>query len=167
MRIDYCEYSTYCGDKGGEGKSKELWYCPRRHYCKYESCELPPTKPKKVEAPIEITVNTEIKHSKKTAEHYDRLIPTIKALITQGMTTWTEIGKAVKIKPNTLQWYYNRHGIKFDGMKIKAKDIDWEKIVPIARERREQNKPWAEIANEVGINRETLRCRMQREYDVY
>lgn len=162
MRIDYCEYSKYCGDKGSEEKSKELWYCPRRHYCPYDKCEF--IAKKVAETPAEV-VKQEAK--KSDAEYYENLIPTIKNLIANGITTWTNIGKALKTNPNPMRTYYYKHGIKFEGLRVQARDVDWDTVVPIVIAKRKEREPWTNIAAELGIQSEMLRVQMRTEYDVY
>ena len=163
MKIEHCEWSK---PNGEDNEGNTIWYCAHRTFCPYGNCEVPAKK--KVEEPKKVALPKNVEIDKpRTAEYYENLIPTIKNLIANGLTTWTDIGKALKIKPNTVRQYYVKHGIRFEGIKVRTRDIDWPTIKPVIIAKRKEDMTWHEIADELGMNHETLRTHMQRVYDIY
>lgn len=167
MKIEHCEWSK---DNGEDAHGNTIWYCAHRTFCPYEKCEVPKQKLKEVDTTdnIEVAKKKEKTANELTAEKYAELIPVIEKLVSEGINTWTGISRKLGINANTLRWYYNKHGIRFKGMKVCANDINWDKIVPIVRERRAQLKPtpWKKLAAEFNLNSEMLRVRMINYYDI-
>ena len=158
MKIEHCEWSHANGE---DNNGNTIWYCGHRTFCPYEKCEF--TTKQVAEKPI--VIKQEAK--KRDAEYYENLIPTIKNLIANGVTTWTNIGKALKTNPNPIRGYYYKHGIRFEGLKMQARDVDWMQIVPVVIAKRKERKPWTDIAAELGIKSEMLRVQMETEYDIH
>ena len=159
MKIEHCEWSHANGE---DAHGETIWYCAHRTFCPYDKCEFTV---KKVAEEKPVVPKQELK--KRDSEYYENLIPTIRNLIANGVTTWTNIGRALKTNPNPIRWYYHKHGIKFEGLKVQSRDVDWMQIVPIVIEKRKERKPWTDIAAELGIQSEMLRVQMRTEYDIH
>ena len=136
MRIDYCEYSKYCGDKGSEEKSKELWYCPRsqdKEWCPYDCCEMPPAKPKAAKKVEEIIVERiqvgnmnayNYEHIYDVSKRHDELFKEAIKLTETEQMTGAELAIRLGISIKTIRKLEKEYGVKF---KLYSRNIDWSK----------------------------------------
>lgn len=120
MRIDKCPHSQYCGDRSGDNaKDKQVWYCPRRHYCPYEKCEKPSPKPKAIPQP-EPVEDTAAAKQKQKAERFKL----VKQAEEEGLTRWQTINK-LDISYYTIKSLEKTFGYKFNF--APKEEIDWSK----------------------------------------
>lgn len=127
MRIDYCEYSQYCGDKGNEQNPKELWYCPwsgNKELCKYESCEMPPEKHREPPKPHPIKTDEDLDTEETLAKHklMAERFTMLKQMEEEGLSR-SKAAQRARISYYTIESIEEIFGYKFNFAIVKK--ISW------------------------------------------
>ena len=119
MRIDFCPYSKYCGDKGNDNsKERQIWYCPRsgnKDWCPYDKCETPTSKPKPIPKPEPVKTEKEIAEEATMAK--DKLMAErfkiAKQMEEEGLSR-SQAAQRLGISYYTIESLEERYGYKFN-----------------------------------------------------
>ena len=127
MRIDFCPYAQYCGDKNADNEqNKQIWFCGHRTFCPYDKCEMPTPRPKPITNPEPVKTDKDLAEEATMAKEQlmAERFRVAKQMEEEGLSR-SQAAQRLGISYYTIESLEERYGYKFN-FAAKTK-IPWSK----------------------------------------